>query len=589
MQPQNLLIETDEDLLDVDETPKHFVSSKTNDKEEFDLLRQLFLAKEQAKISELETQVNNLQSQLNSIPPASAQEVSNVLPAAIKQSSKANNKLSRSTLPVVEENIRQSVKENPQVLAEALFPAIGPAIRRAIAEALSTMIQSMNQSIEHSFSPQSLKWRIEAMQTGKPFAEIVLLKTLLYRVEQIFLIHRETGLLLQHVTANANAEQDADMVSAMLTAIQDFVEDSFTNSPEAMLDTLQVGELAVWIERSGNLLFAAVIRGNAPLTLREEFKNAVEQIEIEHETDFDNFKGDSQSFDRSRPILEECLKFQTGDKTNKKKSLFSPFNLIGAALLLAICVVGFFLIRDYWRWSSYVSDLKSKPGIVVTDSYHGWFTSSIQGLRDPLAVNPNEIINDYNLNAENIESTWEDYQSSNTELVLARAKKVLNPPETISLTFEKGTLTANGTATDDWFQKAKQLSSVLTGVNEFKTNQSGLSDLQAKIENQTLNFNCGTADLLENQTQNINEIGEGLQKLSNLAKEEKKVLHVEIQGHSDTSGTGEINAKISQIRAEKVESVLKSNFPKLNVEMKTVGLSTNGSVGCNVKFKLNLE
>jgi outer membrane protein OmpA-like peptidoglycan-associated protein len=588
MQPQALVTEQVENLSDVSETPESSVSSENQNI--FDEFRSLVLAEEQGKILELEAQVKNLQAQLNSIPPASAKEVSDVLPDAIKQSSNANKKLSRSTLPVVEENIRQSVKENPQVLAEALFPAIGPAIRKAIAEALGTMIQSLNQTIEYSFSPQSIKWRLEAFQTGKPFAEIVLLKTLLYRVEQIFLIHRETGLLLQHVTANANAEQDGDMVSAMLTAIQDFVNDSFINSPDATLDTLQVGELAVWIERSGNLLFSAVIRGNAPLALREEFKNAIEQIEVDHESDFVNFKGDSTPFELSRPILEDCLKYQTGENAGEKKSLFSPFNLIGAALLLVICIVGFFLIRDYWRWSSYVSDLKATPGIVVTDSHQGWFKNSIQGLRDPQAINPSDILGNYNLNREDTQSNWEDYQSSNAEMVLKRAKKLLNPPESIALTFENGILTAKGTAPAEWYAQAKQLTTAMTGVLEFKTDQN-IVDLQSKIELRTVNFACGTAELSENQKQNINEIAEDMQIISVLAEAAKKALQIEIQGSSDdATGNAETNAKFSLNRAEKVANRLKSDFPNLkNIRFKTVGLGANGNIGCNVKFKLNLE
>ena len=541
MQPQALRNDKVEISPDIDETSGDFVLPENSN--EFNSLRQLLLSDEQQKIAELENQIIELKSQIDSIPPASAKEVSDVLPAAIKKSSNSDNKLSLSTLPIVEENIKQSVKENPQILTEALFPVIGPAIRKAIADALGSMIQSLNQTIEHSFSPQSLKWRLEAFQTGKPFAEVVLLKTLLYRVEQIFLIHRDSGLLLQHVTANANVEQDADMVSAMLTAIQDFVKDSFLNSPDATLDTLQVGELAVWIERSGNLLFAAVIRGNAPLKLREEFKNAIEQIEFDHEADFLNFQGNSEPFERDQPILEACLKFQTGDKSNKKKSLFSPFNLATAALLLAICVVGFFLIRDYLRWSGYVSDLKNRPGIVVTDARNGWFKSSVQGLRDPLAANPVELMKDYKLNSDDIQSTWEDFQSSNAEIVQMRAKII----------------------------------------------QGSLTDLQTKIENQTINFVCKTTDFERNQTNNLNEIGKNIETLSTLAMNAKKVLKVEIQGSSDGSGAADANSKISQARAEKTLNSLTATFPNLkNVDIKANALGTNANIGCNAKFKLNL-
>jgi OOP family OmpA-OmpF porin len=60
---------------------------------------------------------------------------------------------------------------------------------------------------------------VTALRTGTSFAEVVLLNTLLYRVEQVFLIERESGLLLQHVRSAAVRTEDADMVAGMLTAI----------------------------------------------------------------------------------------------------------------------------------------------------------------------------------------------------------------------------------------------------------------------------------------------------------------------------------------------------------------------------------
>ena len=76
-------------------------------------------------------------------------------------------------------------------------------------------------------SKQGLKWRFEALRTRKPFAEVILLHTLVYQVEQIFLIHKDTGLTLQHVVSKAELANDPDLVSGMLTAIKDFVQDSF--------------------------------------------------------------------------------------------------------------------------------------------------------------------------------------------------------------------------------------------------------------------------------------------------------------------------------------------------------------------------
>ena len=86
---------------------------------------------------------------------------------------------------------------------------MGPAIRRAIAEALRAMVDSFNQVLQHSLSARALRWRVEAWRTGRPFAEVVLSHSLVYRVEQVFLVHRDTGLLLQHVAADPQRPRTA--------------------------------------------------------------------------------------------------------------------------------------------------------------------------------------------------------------------------------------------------------------------------------------------------------------------------------------------------------------------------------------------
>src|SRR5262249_34006249 len=203
-------------------------------------LRSLIVGPEQRQLRAIQSRLDD--------PGTHAREVSQVLPQAV-QLRNTDPQLKRALAPAIEEAIASLVRRDPKQLADALFPAIMPAIRKAIAATLSGMLESMNRTLEHSLSIRSIKWRITAARTGKSFAEIVLLNTLLYRVEQVFLIHRKTGLLLQHVKAGPASVQDADLVSGMLTAIRDFVEDSFRVPEGESLDTLQGGDLSVWVER----------------------------------------------------------------------------------------------------------------------------------------------------------------------------------------------------------------------------------------------------------------------------------------------------------------------------------------------------
>lgn len=396
------------------------------------------------------------------------EEVGEVLPSAFQKSAKNDKKLAEATLPIVEENIRQSVQRDPKILAEALFPVIGPAIRKAIAEALGAMVQSLNQTLEQSVSPKGLRWRIEAWQTGKPFGEIVMLNTLLYRVEQIFLIHKKTGILLQYAALNSEENKDADMVSAMLTAIQDFVHDSFNESEDATLDALRVRDLSVWIEHSPDAILAAVIRGNAPLTLRKTFIDAIERVQFQYENELDNFHGETKTFEPSKPILQECLQMQVGEEGKPKSKIFTPFNLLAGSLVLLIIIGGFFFVRDYWRWSNYLERLNAEQGIVVTETKRGFFRHEVEGLRDEMAVNPETLLAEYGYESSDVKSHWKSYQDLSPQFVLERAKKILNPPPTVQLSLEDGVLIVRGTAENSWYLEARNIAKGLAGISKFK-------------------------------------------------------------------------------------------------------------------------
>ncbi len=488
------------------------------------------------------------------------EEVGEVLPTAVIKRSEKDNKLTEATLPLVEENIRQSALRDPKILAEALFPVIGPAIRKAIAEALSSMVQNLNQTLEHRLSPKSIGWRIEAWQTGKSFGEVVMLKTLLYRVEQVFLIHRETGLLLQHVAANPGEMEDADMVSAMLTAITDFVHDSFKTSDDATLDSLKINELSVWIESSPDAIIAAVIRGNPPLTLRQTFDETIEQIQFTQEFDLDNFKGDAKVFDISRPFLENCLRFQSSADSEKENKFLKPSTLLVSALAILILIGGFFYVRDYLRWTGFVDQLRAESGIVVTQAERGWFVHTIGGLRDPLAANPEEILKNHNFDGDDVEQNWQPFQDGSAEFILKRAEKYLRPPEGVSLKLEDRTLVAEGKiVSQEWFTKAGQFVPILFGVDDFKIADGGFSELVSKVEAENFLFECGSTNLSVGQTEKLDNLAETIGKIIDLEKNTR----LEIQGFGNNTGTAEANLEISKQRAEIITNELENRSLKI--------------------------
>ncbi len=530
-------------------------------------LRRLLMEPEQLKIGNILERLNN--------PHVRARELSRPLPEAIRLRSAQDDALSEALSPTIVKAFQNSIKSDPRPVAEAISPLMGPAIRRAIAVALSGMIQSFDQALKHSFSLQGLKWRIEAWRTGKAFAEVVMLHTLLYRVEQVFLIHKQTGLLLQHVTSDPALSHDADIVSGMLTAIQvaigNFAKDSFGRRDEEQIDSLDMGDREVWFETGPSAVLAIVINGQAPETLRGDyFAPALEAIQVEQRDDLALFNGDSAAFENSRPLLEGCLHSQYKDGAHPDEFKIPAYVwLLLAALIITLGTWGFFAVRGQWRWNSYLERLKNEPGIVVAETgrQRGWLGGKrfVTGLRDPLAADPEAILrNETPIDPSTVFAHWEPYQALEPRFILARAQKILEPPSTAELKFENGTLKASGIAPHDWVTESQRIARVLPGVTAYDDQNLIDEDLKEpemvrqRIQQQVIRFVTGSAQIAPGQTQSLQALLSDVQKLSAIAPALGRSVRIEIVGHTDTEGDPSLNQRLSQERATKILSMLTS-------------------------------
>ena len=241
-----------------------------------------------------------------------------LLPAAIIENIHKGNTIDKALSPIVDSALDQSIKNSPQKITNVFYPIIGPAIRKAVAKALFDMVQTLNQLLENSLSVQSLVWRFKSWRAGKSYAEYVLLKTLKYRVEQVFIIHRETGLLINSAIAPNVSSQDPDLVSSMLTAINDFVADSFSET-DNNLDSLSYGEFKLQIIVGPKAIIAASVKGTVSKEIDNKLTVCIEQIHGQYSEQLSSFDGDKDQWKHLEPLLEQCL---ISKSTPNEKSAF---------------------------------------------------------------------------------------------------------------------------------------------------------------------------------------------------------------------------------------------------------------------------
>lgn len=429
-----------------------------SERRELEVLRQLLVGPEIIKLNQLSNRLENREE--------FSSDVSDVLPQALIKSARQGEQLSQAMVPTVEEIVRLSVKRDIGKFADALFPVIGPAIRKSIAETIREMLQSMNQVVENSLSWQGIKWRLESMRTGIPFSQIVMLNSLVFEVEQVFLIHQTTGLLLSHVERENSEHHNADLVSSMLTAIGDFVSDSFESGEDGKLDSIEVGDISIWIERSPTVVLALAIRGNAPTSLHTTMRETLEQVEALYSDALLNFNGDVSVFESLDGVLVECLQAQY-QSTNKKIS--PKFWLACLALLMAMLYWIGTAVYSSVLQDDYLAILEDEPGYAITRVENSGGVMIVNGLRDPLSRSPDELLLTSQLDAELVKHQFRPYQSLEQSLVFKRTQAMLSPPANVDLSIDRGELTISGFSSEGWADSINRPSILATGVTAVKS------------------------------------------------------------------------------------------------------------------------
>lgn len=524
-----------------------------NESDEMSALKDLLLAPEQKKLHQLQDRLDDHEKL--------ASEISEVLPEAVSLGANRDERLENALLPSVESIIMKSVKRNPNQLANALFPVIAPAIRKAIAASFQSMLQSLNQVIEHSFTIRGLKWRIESWRTGTSFAEVVILNNLLYRVEQVFLIHKETSLLLQHAILENIEAQDADMVSSMLTAIQDFVQDSFTNSGTGSLNNIALGELRLLIEEGPHAILAVVVRGNAPADMRVSLQETLETIHLEKGPDLVDFDGNDEPFQDIQPLLKETLIVQLESKETKLSPLIW---IIPSLLIIALSLWGYFSYLEQRRWQAYLSELQAEPGIVIVEVERNGGKRIVKGMKDPLSKEPLELIRTHQLDAKDLSFQWEPYQALYPPFIQSRIIKALAPPDSVQLTFKEQTLQLSGEATADWLNQFYQKIAVFEEINQYsgQVKIKGIQNLKQQIESQELYFESGQSVLEKKSDSEMAPLSETIKKLVQITQKLNLPLSIELIGHTDNLGSVEQNKALQLKRARSV----KEQFTSLGID-----------------------
>ncbi len=523
-------------------------------------LRQIFTGLDKEELQQLNTLIKD--------PEAFSEEIRKLLPLSIRKMVDAEDIKMESLLPLIEAALRESIQKNPENLADILFPVMMPAIRKAVASDIKQMLDSLNNTLEHGFSLKRMGWRLQAIFSRRKYSEIVLSHAYIYQVKQIFLIHKNTGLLLAQVSDDQQDNTtDADMVSSMLSAIKDFIQDSFTNKKEGILEEISVGRMRILLEQGPYAILATVVEGNVPKAYHDLLKETIEDIHVSFYHELENFGGDVSPFEEDKSLLKRCL--QKEQKPQKKrKPVFAIFLLL---ILAALLGYGIYLgVKKHLQYEHLLANLRNTPGIVVTHADNPLFGKMVfSGLRDPLSKKPSSFLTKDKIKNNRVLFSFKSYLSVEPDLVLQRARRLLKPPSTIKLNFKNSTLFVSGTADTTWIKILYEKYPMIVGVERLdittslrRKNNRVVKNILA-IEKHIFHFNYNIFELDSKQAKEFDKLISQVKNVLNFSFEQDSVPVIVVNSFTSYAGNVKGNKAVAQHRAEQfINRMIQHGIPQ---------------------------
>ncbi len=280
---------------------------------DLEALRQILLGRYTAHLAEMEAELDDLERRVTD-----------------------EDALIATVAPVLGDAIRRRIRDAREEMIESLYPIIGQVVVRAVAEAIRDLARTVDAQVRTSLSLRVLWWRVRARLGGASGGELLLRESLPFQVAEVFLVHRQSGLLLRHISGKTEASSDSDLISSMLTAIRDFAQDAFGRGEGAQLDQIEYGGQRILIEAARHAYLAVVVDGVEPPGFRAALRERIIEIEHAYETVLRDYKGDATPL---APV-EDSLRSLMVAAQPRGLSRAQRGALVGVLGILFVCLAG---------------------------------------------------------------------------------------------------------------------------------------------------------------------------------------------------------------------------------------------------------
>jgi outer membrane protein OmpA-like peptidoglycan-associated protein len=472
--------------------------------------------------------------------------------------------ISQTLGPEMGKAIKTQIELEKDAMVDALYPVIGSTIAKYMVE----VVQDINSRVEKTLSFEGIKRKFKAKIQGVSEAELIFKESVGYRVPAIFLIDKDSGLVIQEIQIPGEKQLDSDMLAGMLTAIRSFANDCIASGSE--LGAINYGDWQIPLEVAGYCYVAAIVAGEPPKEFIAKIRQVLGEIVMEHDQIIRNFSGDPTDVPVSlRTKLEQLTKVNKHQPDKPHKS--SP------PLLLWVLIFLLGLVLVPWGMGNYRArvahrieqstaiQLDAAPELSVyrLDPKVEGGKLILQGrvpdryLRDRAQTIVQGIAEQNQLQMDN-QIVAVDVPTSPSLIIgeMQRLTKLFNqqPQVSIQTNYQSQTLTVQGVVLDESTRKTiGEAFKQIPGVEQVVFNL----DQQLPVVKQRIYFKSGSAELdFADNSSKINAVKTILQQHPQLS------LRLVVE--SDGVGSSVVNQRLSQKRCQSVKTALVARGIKAN-------------------------
>jgi outer membrane protein OmpA-like peptidoglycan-associated protein len=166
--------------------------------------------------------------------------------------------VSRALAPMLVKTIKAELKNNQAEMVEALYPITGQLVKAYVASAMKDLTNRMNRRLQSN----AFMLRVRSLFSGYSIAELALAETQQLEVEELYLVRRGSGELLQRWPGNPIRSNSDIHMSSVMAAINDFATQAF-QTDGGQLRSFHLDDFTVYLRASPVYLLAAKCRGVA--------------------------------------------------------------------------------------------------------------------------------------------------------------------------------------------------------------------------------------------------------------------------------------------------------------------------------------